>query len=791
MKIRFSLRYRIVATIFLLEAVLVAVVLWQTVSSTLDAIHAQQVAHEEMTITPLLELSRMALFTEEFGDIQPYIRQVAHKNDVTHIVLADSNDLVVASTEIAEVGHPLPPLVEEPDQVWRVREIGDASGKMGTLATEFSNAALLNSLRRARNHGITIALAGMSIIAVVSLIMGHLLTRRLGILARAAQRVASGELDVQTGLQGHDEVAEVGHAFDQMAQKVQSHIAELRQRTVLFSLAVSGSNDGIWDWNLPANTVYFSPRCREILGFTSDDPEFDDDIEAWKARVHTEDLERVSSALDGCLRGAGDFVAFEHRLRRKCGEYVWVLMRGKLLRDDQGQALRMTGSLTDITERKRQEVLIRHQALHDAVTGLPNRVLLRDRLEHAMTVSGREGRSLGVLMMDLDRFKEINDTLGHHIGDLVLQQVAVRLRGALRASDTVSRFGGDEFSMVLPGADEDECRVVAGNIASALAPIFIVDGYRLHVDASIGAALYPRHGQDPTTLIKLADVAMYAAKRTSSSYMLYDPRLDRHSPERLAMRSALHNAIAHNRLTLYYQPKINLHTGKMVGVEALVRWAHPDRGLLAPDAFIPLAEQSGLITSITTWVLDAVVEQHHAWKRAGLLCPIAVNVSARSLQDTAFPQAVGDKLAEWHMAPEQLQLEITESAIMADAARASKILLRLSQMGIGLAIDDFGTGYSSLAYLKRLPVSELKIDRSFVTEMAQDEDNRVIVHSTVDLGHNLGLRVVAEGVENAQTRDLLAALGCDVAQGHYLGAPMTAEQLLSWAGVALEKVGNP
>jgi diguanylate cyclase (GGDEF)-like protein/PAS domain S-box-containing protein len=638
----------------------------------------------------------------------------------------------------------------------------------------------MQSIRNAHNLGLTIALGGMTIIAVIGVLMGFVLTRRLEQLARTAQRLADGELNAETGLHGNDEVAAVGRAFDQMARKIQNHIAEIRESSQRFALAVSGTNDGIWDWKIDTGATYFSPRCKAILGYDEDDEEFTQNITDWKDAIHPDDREQALVQLGDCLFGNSDFFTLEHRLRKKSGEYVWVLMRGKALRDADGKAVRMTGSLTDITQRKHQEFTIQYQALHDPVTSLPNRALLHDRLQHAMLVAQREGKTLALLMMDLDRFKEINDTLGHHIGDLVLQQVALRLQTTLRGSDTVSRFGGDEFCLLLPVAGEDYAVVVVNSIAKALQPPLMVEGHTLHIEASIGVALFPDHGKDATTLLKLADIAMYAAKRGDTGYAIYEASQDRHSAHRLAMRTELRRAIDEDELVLHYQPKLDMDSGRVCGVEALVRWQHPDHGLILPEGFIPFAEQSGLINHVTTWVLDAVIHQHHLWQQREIRLPVAINLSGRNLQDLAFPAEVERRLANWNIAPNWLAFEITESAIIADPIRALKILTQLNEMGVRLSIDDFGIGYSSLAYLKRLPVDELKIDKSFVIEMNQNESNAVIVRSTIDLGHNLGLRVVAEGVETTEIRQTLERMGCDVLQGIHISPPLTSEALVEW-----------
>ncbi len=422
-----------------------------------------------------------------------------------------------------------------------------------------------------------------------------------------------------------------------------------------------------------------------------------------------------------------------------------------------------------------------HQALHDSLTGLANRTLFGRRVQQAIAAAGSDGASVAVMLMDLDRFKDVNDTLGHHVGDLLLQQIGARLDEALRGSGTMARLGGDEFAVCLPRAGDDAAAVaVAGRLQAALCRPFALQGMTLDVGASIGIALCPQHGSDASTLLKRADVAMYAAKTSQSATQVYAPDRDDYSPRRLALVGELRRAIDAGELAVHYQPKADLATGAVTGVEALVRWHHPRHGFIPPDEFIPLAEHTGLIHALTRYVLRAALRQCRAWQLAGLHLDVAVNLSARSLAAGDLAGQIRALLDGAGVAASSLTLELTESSIMADPARTTAVLARLSQMGVRLAIDDYGTGYSALSYLKRLPVDEMKIDRSFICNMTGDDNDAVIVRSTIDLGRNLGLRVVAEGVEDDATWTQLRALGCDVAQGYLLTRPLTAARLEDW-----------
>ncbi|MCK4585997.1 MAG: EAL domain-containing protein [Gammaproteobacteria bacterium] len=455
----------------------------------------------------------------------------------------------------------------------------------------------------------------------------------------------------------------------------------------------------------------------------------------------------------------------------------WVSARISLITNSKHENDHIVIMIEDISESKKQQGALMRQALHDGLTDLPNRTLFTDRLEQAIHSAQRDNHSLAVLLMDLDHFKEINDTLGHHIGDILLKEIGPKIHQNLRSIDTVARMGGDEFLLLLPNSDEQKSIEVAQKILLSISEPFLVDGHTLEIGASIGIAIYPAHADDPNSLIRRADVAMYDAKHKKSGFNLYDPLADQHNPGRLTMMSELRQAIAHNQLCLYYQPKINLKENKCVGVEALVRWNHPEKGQILPDTFIEDAEKSNTIKSLTQWVLTTAIEQSALWNKEGFCIDMSVNISARDFQDPALLKLIEDKISNSTLEPACLTLELTESAVMTDTKKAFDSLSKLDKMGVKLAIDDFGTGYSSLDYLKRLPVDELKIDRSFVIDMATSKNDEAIVRSTIDLAHNLGLSVVAEGVEDQSSLDLLEKMGCDTMQGYFTCRPLPADEI--------------
>jgi len=432
----------------------------------------------------------------------------------------------------------------------------------------------------------------------------------------------------------------------------------------------------------------------------------------------------------------------------------------------------------------------RYQALHDPLTDLPNRTLFQDRTGVALRTAARSGATVAVLLLDLNRFKEVNDTLGHQYGDHLLLQVADRLRGSLRDSDSVARLGGDEFAILLPISGWEEALAATQRVGAALHDPFSMYDIALDVDASIGIAL-AEPGDDVETLLRHADVAMYEAKTAHRPFARYESSRDDNNLSRLVLLGDLRRAITTGELTLHYQPKISTGTGTLSSVEALVRWPHPTLGLLQPDEFIPLAENTAIIHALTTEVLRLTLSQARKWADAGRSIPVAVNISARSLLDPGFPAHVQKLLDAHGVAPHLLSLELTETAVMTDRGLALTVLQALDSMGVSLSIDDFGTGYSSMSYLKTLPVKELKIDRSFVMGMANDPDSAVIVRSAVDLGHNLGMTVVAEGVQDSITRSDLTDMGCDLVQGYQICRPIPARELELWIETQLVTNSSP
>ncbi len=547
---------------------------------------------------------------------------------------------------------------------------------------------------------------------------------------------------------------------------------------------------------------YVSPQIESVLGYPP--ARWIEDESAWVSALHPDDRDRIVAEAEACIAAELPF-DFEYRMLAADGRELWIWEKTAIQRGADGRPVAVNGVMLDVTElRRTQEALLReadrraserehfegilrrqadehrHHALHDELTGLPNRRSLYERLSAQLDGSATSDE-FSLLLVDLDRFKEVNDVLGHQSGDELLCLVAERFAREVREDDLLARLGGDEFAVLVSGRGSPNAGLeIARRLSAALSREFVVAGVPVHVEASIGIARHPQDGTDADTLLRCADSAMYAAKDLSTELELFDDDRDRHSPARLKRLGELRQALDRDELVLHYQPKLQLGDGRIVGVEALVRWQHPLQGLLAPVEFVPLAEQTGLIKPLTSFVLRTALTQVTAWRAAGHDLAVAVNISERSLLDPDFPAEVARLLGAAGLQPDRLELEITEGTIMADPARAAGILAELDALGVRLSLDDFGTGYSSLSRLRDLPIGEIKIDRSFAAGIETDERDVAIMRSTIELGHNLGCTVVAEGLESAAALERVTALGCDAGQGFHIARPLDAAALTAW-----------
>src|ERR1700758_4388049 len=552
----------------------------------------------------------------------------------------------------------------------------------------------------------------------------------------------------------------------------------LKESEERYSLAARGSNDGLCDWNLSANIVHFSPRWKAMLGY--EEGEMGDRPEEWFDRIHDADRERVKEEIAAHQKGLTPHFESENRVLHKDGGFRWMLSRGVAVHDASGNVLRMAGSQTDITEGK----------VSDPLTGLPNRLLFIDRVGRLLKhTKRRKDQLFAVLFMDLDGFKMINDSMGHLIGDQLLLGVANRLEKCLRSTDTVARLGesftvarlgGDEFTVILDYLkDPNDAKAAADRLMKALAPPFILGGKEVFTSVSIGIALSSSAYEEPEDMLRDADTAMYRAKSLGKArFEVFDADMRASVMARLQLETDLRHALERGEFCNFYQPIVDLASGEIVGFEALLRWHHPTRGLLGPEEFIPVAEETGLIRELGWWNLREACRQISEWRAAAdahSQLTISVNLSAKQFLQPNLVADIKKLLRELDLPPEALKLEITESTVMADPSAAVEMLQQIKSLGIRLAIDDFGTGYSSLSYLHRFPLDTLKIDRSFISGMGEDGEGMEIARTILPMANNLRLDVVAEGVETLQQVAMLKKLHCKYAQGYYFSRPLSAE----------------
>ena len=601
-------------------------------------------------------------------------------------------------------------------------------------------------------------------------------------LAAVARQISiNKDYSVRAQIRSGGETGLLVDSFNEMLSQIESReqalnnaLSSLQESQERYALAAEGANDGLWDWNLITNEIYFSPRWSLMLGYS--ESERWTTPHEWFSHIHADDCARVRAEIAAhCENKTQEFVS-EYRMSHKSGGYIWTLSRGIAIRDSAGKAVRMAGSQTDVTEGK----------IADPLTSIPNRLYFMDRLESAIETSRRHGGQFAVMFIDLDGFKLVNDSLGHAAGDELLIDVAGRLRASIRSSvrqdgpgqTVVARIGGDEFAILLSHVhQENDASTVASRILDRIGEPFHIDGRRMFVSASIGIALSPT-GDTPEDLLRNADTAMYHAKTSGKArYEFFNDGLREQAVTRFETETGLRKAIDENQLVVYYQPIVSLSDNRIVGFEALVRWMHPERGLVPPGEFIPVAETTDLIVLLDRWVLNESCRQMAEWQRSYAPDPplmISVNISARQFSDSRLAEYVELALAESGLNHSSLALELTESSIMGDTEQAVLTLERLNEMGIRLEIDDFGTGYSSLSYLQRLPFDILKIDRSFVCELTAGSGSMDIVRAILELARSFRLEVIAEGVETEEQLRNLRNLGCNHIQGFLYSKPLDA-----------------
>jgi len=642
--------------------------------------------------------------------------------------------------------------------------------------------------------GITLVLC-----IVVAVNLTRSITGPIDTLVKATRAIAGGDLGHTVDHKDTTEFGELASHFNAMSIALKENYEEiireiterrqteeaLRESEERYALAARGANDGLWDWHIRNNTVYYSFRWKSMLGF--EEGVSWSNLQDWLQRVHPDDRDEVEAKLSAHIGSTSPQFECEYRIQHKDGSYRWMLNRGLAVRDESGQAYRMAGSQTDITARKKAEEQLLYDAFHDALTGLPNRALFLDRLAHVIASAKRHPQHLyAVLFLDLDRFKVINDSLGHGIGDKLLIEVGQRLKACIRPGDTVARLGGDEFAILLEDiADTADADEITGRIEQFLSPHYAIQGHEIFTTQSIGIALRSDRYELPEQILRDADIAMYEAKsKGRSRHEFFDTKMHASIIDRLQLESDLRIAVDHQSgFILHYQPIMDLKNQRLIGFEALVRWKHGTRGLIYPLEFISLAEETGLIFPLSDWIIRESCKQIGIWQKKYPGKPelrMSVNISSKLLLQPGFAESIQANILEHRLEPGSLAIEITESVIMEHPEKTVETMLKLQKMGVQIHIDDFGTGYSSLSYLHSFPVNALKIDQSFIAKLSANSDNQEIIKTIIALALSLKLEVIAEGLEQNHQLSSIMGLECGFGQGFLFSKPLPPEALESW-----------
>ncbi len=646
--------------------------------------------------------------------------------------------------------------------------------RVGSIAMVYDLSEFRSRLLQYAQILVIVLFLSMLVTLLASMRWARNLANPLVQLVGVSRRIIrDSDFSVRADIHAGAEIGQLISSFNQMLSHIEAREQELRESEERYALAARGANDGLWDWNLVNHSIYFSPRWNDILGYSVSEHWSNPD--EWFNRIHPEDRARVRAEIEAHCEGRTSEFSSEYRMRHKSGGYIWTLSRGIAVRDDKGAAIRLAGSQTDITEGK----------IADPLTQIPNRLYFLDRLEFALEVARQTGETFAVLFVDLDKFKMVNDSLGHAAGDHLLVAVAGRLRSCIRlhrrqgtrTESVAARIGGDEFAVLLsPIGQESDALTVANRILERLIEPIEFEGHLIIISGSIGIALSST-GHSPEELLRNADTAMYYAKTNGKNRVeFFNEGMRERVINRFQIETGLRKAIDSNQLVAYYQPIVSLSTGRVRGFEALVRWNHPERGLIPPAEFIPVAEESDLICAVGDWVLHEACRQMADWQRkhplfAGL--SVSVNVSTRQMKDPRIIRQVEHALGQTGLNPNCLMLEMTESSMVGNTEQTLELLRRLKSLEVNLEIDDFGTGYSSLSYLQRLPFDTLKIDRSFTREIRAGNTSN-IVRVILNLAHSLGMDVIAEGVESEDQMQRLRNWGCNFVQGYLFSPPVPA-----------------
>lgn len=797
-----SVRRQLVVGMVLVVTALLALFIWEvtrehrSLMQELKTEHAMGLAQNVASSTAVWVASR------DFSGLQNIIDGVDKYPDLTHAIILDLNSQILAHNDVSYRGQYLLDMPSQPvltviqknqDFIDLANPIMLAGQHIGWVRIGLTQAAELKRFEKIKYSATVFLLIAVVLSALLATMAARYLTRRLYAIQTVADQVKLGKRSLRVELDGIDEAAQLAKRFNMMLDTlvnreneiIESHQA-LGQSESRLNQIMAVNHEGIWDWDIKADKVIHNQSWADLIGLTDDLLEHPASV--FFDAVHPEDREKVSYAVEECFKSQGHYRLEYRFIEMTTGKEVWVQDRGDVVeRDSDGNPLRMVGGFYEVTERKQAEEAIENLAFYDPLTQLPNRRLLQDRLQQEMAVTERSKRVCALMFIDLDDFKTLNDTLGHDTGDELLRQVSVRLRECVRDCDTVARLGGDEFVLMLPDMDSDwndaatHAEQVAQKVLRVLNQPYQLSSTPYHITPSIGVKLFSGHRETLEELLKHADLAMYQAKaKGRNTVRFYDKTMQEVVHAKALMETNMRQAIQQKHFVLFYQPQIN-SDGQIIGAEALLRWLDPEHGLIAPNVFIPLAEENGLILPIGRWVLQAACEQLVAWSSQPSTekLVIAVNVSARQFHQSDLVEQVETICRQTGANPRRLKLELTESLLVKDMEDVIDKMQALKKLGVSFSLDDFGTGYSSLSYLKRLPIDQLKIDQAFVRDIIDDSNDAAIARAVIALADSMEFNVIAEGVETPEQHQMLSDMGCRIFQGYLFGRPVPIEEFFN------------
>jgi diguanylate cyclase (GGDEF)-like protein/PAS domain S-box-containing protein len=787
-----SLISRLLVSMVTVSVLIGAILLYTTVQSTSDNYRQEldeQLKDEISAFAPML-IEQAVI--GDYASIQQMLELWVQRKDLMLAAWTDPNGKRIEARDISVLPETpawfsawanIPKIEAEAPLVLG----GQSYGKVTMMLT---SSPKMNLIWHAFLSQISIMLTGFLLILSLTVLLLRRGLHPLHTLAAGAERFGKGDYSVRLAPTAIPEILPSISAFNNMTQEIeimlaqaQQHNAELQDAESRWRFALEGAGDGVWDWHVQAGILHLSKRWKEMLGYTEE--EIGSSLDEWINRIHAEDLPRAMEGIKTYLNGQTHAQANEYRMQCRDGSYKWILTRGMVVsRDVNNIPERIIGTNADITERKFDEETIQHQANFDALTQLPNRRLFYDRLEQEIRKVERSGLPIALMLIDLDHFKDVNDTLGHDIGDILLMEVAHRIKSCVREADTVARLGGDEFTVILSEQnDSSNTERVAQKILHRLSQPFQLHENVTYISASIGITLYPEDSTKIEALLKNAEQAMYAAKHHGRNrFSYFTPSMQTSAQTRMLLSRDLRGALADNQFLVYYQPIVTLANNKTCKAEALIRWQHPERGMVSPAEFISIAEETGMIVDIGDWVFREAARQAARWRISHHnKFQISVNVSPVQFHNAGIDyKAWFDYLQNLGLQGQSIVVEITEGLLLDAHTDTTNQLLAFRDAGIGVSIDDFGTGYSSLSYLKKFDIDYLKIDQSFVKNLTAGSDDMILCEAIIVMAHKLGLKVIAEGVETAEQRDLLATAGCDYGQGYLFSKPLPAEEFEQW-----------